>query len=110
MSNANYVKPQELHCHSPDCRATQCVPVVSLADYEQLHAEFKNFHRLLCDRFGYGHDAVHWQRDQLSLIEFIWNNPPPRKICRHEWSWADASGHQTCLHCGIGNPALGSSR
>ena len=34
-------------------------------------AEFKNFHRLLCERFGYGHDEVNWQRDQLSLIEHI---------------------------------------
>lgn len=35
-----------------------------------LHA-FKNFHRLLCERFGYGHDEKDWRRDQLSLIEFI---------------------------------------
>ena len=34
-------------------------------------ADFKNFHRLLCDRFGYGHDSKDWQRDQLSLIEWI---------------------------------------
>lgn len=34
-------------------------------------AEFKNFHRLLCERFGYGHDNLDWQRDQLSLIEHI---------------------------------------
>jgi len=32
---------------------------------------FKNFHRLLCERFGYCHDEQDWQRDQLSLIEFI---------------------------------------
>lgn len=35
-----------------------------------LHA-FKNFHRLLCERFDYSHDEKDWQRDQLSLIEFI---------------------------------------
>lgn len=35
-----------------------------------LHA-FKNFHRLLCERFGYSHDEKDWRRDQLSLIEFI---------------------------------------
>lgn len=34
-------------------------------------ADFKNFHRLLCDRFGYAHDERDWQRDQLSLIEWI---------------------------------------
>jgi len=34
-------------------------------------SEFKNFHRLLCERFGCVHDDVDWQRDQLSLIEHI---------------------------------------
>lgn len=34
-------------------------------------SDFKNFHRLLCDRFGYMHDEQDWQRDQLSLIEWI---------------------------------------
>lgn len=34
-------------------------------------ADFKNFHRLLCERFGYGHDEKDWRRDQLSLIEHI---------------------------------------
>jgi hypothetical protein len=33
--------------------------------------EFKNFHRLLCERFGYTHDEVNWKRDQISLIEWI---------------------------------------
>lgn len=33
--------------------------------------EFANFHRMLCERFGYAHDPVHWRRDQLSLIEHI---------------------------------------
>lgn len=32
---------------------------------------FKNFHRLLCDRFDYMHDEKDWRRDQLSLIEHI---------------------------------------
>ncbi|MEI7296643.1 hypothetical protein WCQ02_31255 [Paraburkholderia tropica] len=34
-------------------------------------SDFKNFHRLLCERFGYVHDEKDWQRDQLSLIEWI---------------------------------------
>lgn len=38
---------------------------------DALLAEFKNFHRLLCNRFGIHHDEVHWKRDQLSLIEHI---------------------------------------
>ena len=33
--------------------------------------EFKNFHRLLCERFGYSHDDIDWKRDQISLIEWI---------------------------------------
>lgn len=37
-------------------------------------AEFKNFHRLLCERFGYTHDERNWKRDQLSLIEWIASN------------------------------------
>jgi hypothetical protein len=34
---------------------------------------FKNFHRNLCERFGYHHDEVHWERDQASLEEYLWN-------------------------------------
>ena len=37
-------------------------------------AEFKNFHRLLCERFGYAHDEIDWKLDQLSLIEHIANS------------------------------------
>ena len=33
--------------------------------------EFKNFHRVLCERFGYTHDPIDWKRDQISLIEHI---------------------------------------
>jgi hypothetical protein len=33
--------------------------------------KFKNFHRNLCERFGYVHDEVDWKRDQVSLIEWI---------------------------------------
>lgn len=42
-----------------------------LGEIEQLRASFKNFHRLLCERFDYGHDEADWERDQLSLIEWI---------------------------------------
>ena|ERR1700722_16088564 len=43
-------------------------------EIERLRAEqceFKNFHRLLCECFGYTHDEIYWERDQLSLIEWI---------------------------------------
>ncbi len=39
--------------------------------YRRERTAFKNFHRVLCERFGYGHDEVDWERDQLSLIEWI---------------------------------------
>ena len=32
---------------------------------------FQNFHRALCERFGYVHDVNDWRRDQVSLIEHI---------------------------------------
>ncbi len=38
---------------------------------DSIRAVFKNFHRLLCERFGYVHDPKDWERDQLSLIEHI---------------------------------------
>ncbi|MGS0546054.1 hypothetical protein ACU8WE_26230 [Pseudomonas parakoreensis] len=41
------------------------------ANIEQMKAGFKNFHRSLCERFGYFHDEADWQRDQLSLEEHI---------------------------------------
>lgn len=34
-------------------------------------ATFKNFHRSLCDRFGYTHDPEYWWRDLISLEEHI---------------------------------------
>lgn len=47
-------------------------PTEVIADTaKQSDAEFKNFHRLLCERFGYEHDDEHWKRDQLSLIEHL---------------------------------------
>ncbi|AZD86533.1 hypothetical protein C4K14_3709 [Pseudomonas chlororaphis subsp. aureofaciens] len=38
---------------------------------DQVMASFKNFHRSLCERFGYYHDDIDWQRDQASLEEHI---------------------------------------
>lgn len=37
----------------------------------QLWAEYRNFHRSLCARFGYGHDKIHFRRDLVSLEEAI---------------------------------------
>jgi len=38
---------------------------------KQAEASFKNFHRSLCERFGYFHDEIDWQRDRFSLEEHI---------------------------------------
>lgn len=37
----------------------------------QVWAEYRNFHRSLCARFGYCHDEVHFRRDLVSLEEAI---------------------------------------
>ena len=37
----------------------------------ELEVAYKNFHKRLCERFGYGHDETEWQRDQCSLEEHI---------------------------------------
>ena len=44
---------------------------------EPADAEFKNFHRMLCERFGYQHDPVDWKRDQVSLMEWIAKKAEP---------------------------------
>lgn len=41
-------------------------------------AVFKNFHRHLCERFGYVHDQMHWRRDQASLSEHIAKQVKPK--------------------------------
>lgn len=51
-----------------------CSPEAVLAlitEIYQCKADFKNFHRSLCERFGYFHDDIDWQRDQVSLEEHI---------------------------------------
>lgn len=47
--------------------------------FDDSHA-FKNFHRLLCERFGYCHDEKDWRRDQLSLIEHIATQVPDEAL------------------------------
>jgi hypothetical protein len=49
-------------------------------------ADFKNFHRALCERFDYCHDERDWKRDQVSLIEHI-----AKKV---------ASDAEPCSKCG----------
>jgi hypothetical protein len=58
-----------------DCRQMPRWAARTIVRYEDRSAElwsaFKNFHRLLCERFGYVHDEKDWDRDKLSLIEHI---------------------------------------
>ncbi len=49
------------------------------APVQDSNHEFKNFHRVLCERFGYTHDEVDWKRDQISLIEWIAKQVQPAK-------------------------------
>ncbi len=57
---------------NPDDAAHQAQPgAVAPAVAAKDTNAFKNFHRSLCDRFGYTHDEIDWHRDQASLIEHI---------------------------------------
>ncbi|AZD07543.1 hypothetical protein C4K26_2140 [Pseudomonas chlororaphis] len=70
-----------LHYESIDTEQDACLRYVAaanpaavlalIAEIETLKAGFKNFHRSLCERFGYYHDDIDWQRDQASLEEHI---------------------------------------
>ena len=63
---------------------------IAVSSAHQAWHEFENFHRNLCERFGYMHDPVDWKRDQVSLIEHIaslipaWRRdlgaPPPAPV------------------------------
>jgi len=63
---------------------------IAVSSAHQAWHEFENFHRSLCERFGYMHDPVDWKRDQVSLIEHIaslipaWRRdlgaPPPAPV------------------------------
>ena len=69
-------------------------------ELEQEQASFENFHRSLCERFGYVHDPVDWKRDQVSLIEHIaslipaWRRdlgaPPPPPVAPETCGFYDA--------------------
>lgn len=41
------------------------------AKCDDVHGEFKNFHRLVCESVNYYHDEIDWKRDQASLINCI---------------------------------------
>lgn len=47
---------------------------------ERLQHAFKNFHRMLCERFDYVHDEKDWERDQVSLMEWIARKRAPEPM------------------------------
>ncbi|HVM93422.1 MAG TPA: hypothetical protein VMT67_11455 [Terriglobales bacterium] len=64
--------PDKSHC--PHLLAEQLDALLTQAPTERTSDDshrFKNFHRLLCERFDYVHDEKDWRRDQISLIEHI---------------------------------------
>ena len=73
---------------------------IAVSSAHQAWHEFANFHRSLCERFGYMHDPVDWKRDQVSLIEHIaslipaWRRdlgaPPPAPVAPEPCSFYDA--------------------
>ncbi|CAE6967732.1 hypothetical protein [Paraburkholderia domus] len=78
-------------CADTPRRACQCHPDGVGHDHFIAHASithskgddghaFKNFHRLLCERFNYVHDEKDWRRDQLSLIEHIAGIAGPESV------------------------------
>jgi len=76
MADSNLVaRLRAVTANSLICREAADALAEQAETIQRLRHEFKNFHRLLCERFGYGHDEVDWQRDQLSLIEWIAKRP-----------------------------------
>ena len=61
----------EIHYDYIHGRVKSTVEFCPVIERDALAAAFNNFHRQLCERFGYSHDEVDWQRDQISLIEHI---------------------------------------
>jgi hypothetical protein len=60
----------------PSLSAEQKQTAHRLDPHIDIFMEFKNFHRALCERFGYAHDESDWRRDQISLIEHIARSAP----------------------------------
>ena len=75
MHENNGVCPHHnLQCGWPKCNEPEQPARPMDADHE-----FKNFHRALCERFGYTHDERDWKRDQVSLIEWIAKQAQPHQ-------------------------------
>jgi hypothetical protein len=68
------------------------------APVQDSNHEFKNFHRVLCERFGYTHDEVDWKRDQISLIEWIAKQVQPAKEKAPQSANCEASGRISSDH------------
>lgn len=62
-------------------------PQPAQADAPDDTHKFKNFHRRLCERFGYVHDEIDWRRDQVSLIEWIAKKADAPAEAREPIAW-----------------------
>jgi hypothetical protein len=65
---------------APAAVVNQQLTTEAAAPVQDSNHEFQNFHRLLCERFGYTHDEVDWKRDQISLIEWIAKQVKPTPV------------------------------
>lgn len=71
-----------------------------VAENKRLQGAFKNFHRLLCERFGCAHDEKDWERDQLSLIEWIAKRYSRDETTAKHQGWCASINPDPC-NCGI---------
>ena len=67
------------------------------AQQQDADHEFKNFHRTMCERFGYTHDERDWKRDQVSLIEWIAKKVEQPAPLQEPvvWMYVNKSTHET---------------
>jgi hypothetical protein len=75
-SDGDYVRAEDAINREAVLQAEIRTLQVQLKDARAIDANFKNFHRQLCERFGYVHDEKDWKRDQVSLIEWIAKQEP----------------------------------
>ena len=70
---ADYLEANK-HCECPACKGKTIQALLNSPSDPQVQEQdhdFKNFHRSLCQRFGYTHDEKDWKRDLVSLEEWI---------------------------------------
>ena len=82
--SVHYQHPGKSICAECEAKCKTTPPAAPVQDNDH---EFKNFHRQLCERFGYTHDEVDWKRDQISLIEWIAKQVKPAAPVQEPVAW-----------------------